>query len=101
MRVYPFEEKNRETGAITNMHKVDLVHTTSDLANSEMELITIKLKEQLQADRFQSLLGKKITIPARVWAVGNGSGFWLEKGILPTPEREQAAPAPQATPKAA
>lgn len=85
LRVKPFQEKNRETGEITNIHKADLQHyTNGDTASAEIEILSIKLKEPAQAEAFRKAVGQMVRFPARVWAVGGGTGFWLEKGVLPT-----------------
>lgn len=85
LRVKPIQDKNRQTGEISNAHQVDLQHfTNADTATAEIEVLSIKLKDPNQAEAFRKALGQSINIPARVWAVGGGTGFWLEKGVLPT-----------------
>jgi len=94
LRVKPVQDKNRDTGEVTNIHTVDLQHfSNADTATAEIDILTIKLKDPVQADAFRKVLGQAVNIPARVWAVGGGTGFWLEKGVLPTVIAQQAAKA--------
>ena len=85
LRVKPIQDKNRTTGEITNIHQVDLQHyTNGDINTAEIEVLAIKLKDPAQAEAFRKAVGQMVHFPARVWAVGGGTGFWLEKGVLPT-----------------
>jgi hypothetical protein len=85
LRVKPIQNKDKTSGEITNIHQVDLQHyTNGDVNTAEIEVLAIKLKDPAQAEAFRKAVGQMVRFPARVWAVGGGTGFWLEKGVLPT-----------------
>jgi hypothetical protein len=76
---------DRTTGETTPAVPVlDMLHTSNEDPNSDQELIKIKLKDPKQVESFQRLTGQLVRIPVRTWQSGEKSGFWLEKGVLPT-----------------
>lgn len=97
MRVgQPIEEKNRETGSITVVCKMQIQHQESSDPNSDIKLENIKIKSDVgastsQAEAFRKVVGQNVSIPVRTWSQGNKSGYWLEKGILPTVQTTKAA----------
>lgn len=91
-RVNPGKAKvDKDSGeTIPAIPAVDILHTSNDDPASEQELLKIKLKDPQQAEAFRKLVGQTVRIPVRTWQSGDKSGFWLEKGVLPTPMQAKA-----------
>ncbi|OIR10943.1 hypothetical protein GALL_71110 [mine drainage metagenome] len=97
MRVgQPVEEKDRETGKISIVCKMQLQHQESSEPNSDIKIENIKIKSEpgaplTQAEAFRKCVNQNVQIPVRTWSQGGKSGYWLEKGVLPTVQQSKAA----------
>lgn len=80
---------DRKTGEIHPI--VQIQHKTSHDAESEIIIDKIKLKAAVQVEAFRKALGKNVQVPVRTWNTETGnSGYWLEKGVLPTVQQAAA-----------
>ena len=76
---------DKDTGeTVSAPPQLSIIHTTNDDPESEQELVKIKLKDPAQAEAFRKCLGQFVRVPVRTWQSGERSGFWLERGVLPT-----------------
>lgn len=78
----PFTDK--ETGVISESAQLSMLHTMNEDPDSALELINIKVKDAQQVEAFRQLTGKTVRFPVRTWSIGESSGLWVEKGVLPT-----------------
>lgn len=88
IQVSPKEKRDFNTGEISNIHTVTILHNVSSSPTSEAELEKISIKHSVQAEAFQKLKGQNVSFPVRMWATEKGAkGLWLPEGALPTPQR--------------
>lgn len=78
----PVEEKNRETGAISNVWKMQIENIK---ANGEFEMLQLKAKSEVQAAGWRRFLNKQISVPVNQYAANGKPGVWIEAGQLPSP----------------
>ena len=78
----PIDEKNRETGEVKKVWKIQVEHTTG---KGELELKTLKAKSQVQADGWRKYINQEIKTPVETVAhSGNKVALWIVEGQLPT-----------------
>lgn len=76
---------DRETGETKPAVPVlSIIHTTNEDPDSDQELVKIKLKDPSTVEAFRKLQGQVVRFAVRTWQSGDSSGFWIEKGVVPT-----------------
>lgn len=86
----PAQEKNKESGEITNVWSMQFEHTRN---NGEIELFKIKAKTEVQASGWRRVVGKEVTFPVNVIASGGNVYYWLDQGQLPAAVAYDKTPA--------